>query len=106
MRHHIHFNSGKASQVLKTKFYSVIQWTQHSVMGAFWTTILPIENLQGNCVPTVFQKIQLYPPGQGIDTVPLQIFSGQDSWPKGTHDNIEVRFAIFNTFLWPKLPYK
>ena len=30
-------------------------------MGAFRPTILPIENLQGNCVPAVFQKIQPYP---------------------------------------------
>ena len=27
------------------------QWTQHTVRGAFRPTILPIENLQGNCVP-------------------------------------------------------
>ena len=35
--------------------------TQHTVRRAFRPAILPIENLQGNYVPAVFQKIQPYP---------------------------------------------
>ena len=33
------------------------QWTQYNVMGAFRPTFLPIENLQENCMPAVFQEI-------------------------------------------------
>ena len=68
------------------------QRTQHTVRGAFRPTIVPIENLQGNCVPgcvwenptpagTWTQDLEVW------NTAPLQIFNGQDSWPVGTPDS-------------------
>ena len=41
-------------------FLMYIFLLQESVNGAFWPTFLPIEHLQGNCLPAVFQKIQTY----------------------------------------------
>ena len=68
---------------LRHNFCSWEQWKQHTVMDAF----------RPNFLPTVIQKIQPYPGQVWLDilkqnqhTGPLQIFNGQESRPKGTHD--------------------
>ena len=90
-----------------------VQWTQNTVRGAFQPTIFPlkickqtacrlcfrISNHTGLAVRVLCSKpsrswVQI-PTSVWLDflkhslhAVPLQIFNGQDSWPKGTPDSI------------------